>query len=198
MGDHANHQYSKIDSTPQTLRQDSAAARFQGTGLAGKRLLVKDGNDPDDVLHRRQQSTDPATTQIQPGPGRSLQEQAQRKATASREVVSVITRTRLITISKFDPVRPLRAERKAPSPPSLAAARVPFTKPNSPGDVIKEDKPSVRGTESQASAAAVRPERRISSMNEAQIMEKLRSVVNSADPAQRYAKIKKVGQGYVP
>ena len=32
-------------------------------------------------------------------------------------------------------------------------------------------------------------------MNEAQIMEKLRSVVSSADPAQRYSKIKKVGQG---
>ena len=35
----------------------------------------------------------------------------------------------------------------------------------------------------------------MSGMNEAQIMEKLRSVVNSADPSQQYAKLKKVGQG---
>jgi protein-serine/threonine kinase len=32
-------------------------------------------------------------------------------------------------------------------------------------------------------------------MNEAQIMEKLRSVVSSEDPSQLYSKIKKVGQG---
>jgi protein-serine/threonine kinase len=34
-------------------------------------------------------------------------------------------------------------------------------------------------------------------MSEAQIMEKLRSVVSPDDPSQLYSKIKKVGQGYV-
>lgn len=34
-------------------------------------------------------------------------------------------------------------------------------------------------------------------MNEAQIMDKLRSVVSADDPSTMYAKIKKVGQGYV-
>jgi len=38
-------------------------------------------------------------------------------------------------------------------------------------------------------------ERRISTMTEAQIMEKLRSVVSSGDPTSIYSKIKKVGQG---
>ncbi|PWN26201.1 Pkinase-domain-containing protein [Jaminaea rosea] len=38
-------------------------------------------------------------------------------------------------------------------------------------------------------------ERRISTMSEAQIMEKLRSVVSPEDPNQLYSKIKKVGQG---
>nr|CAG8447718.1 10540_t:CDS:2 [Entrophospora candida] len=39
------------------------------------------------------------------------------------------------------------------------------------------------------------PEKRISTMTEAQIMEKLRSVVTQGDPTSIYSKIKKVGQG---
>jgi hypothetical protein len=45
--------------------------------------------------------------------------------------------------------------------------------------------------------AAPAPERRISTLNEAQIMEKLRSVVSKNDPSLVYAKIKKIGQGCV-
>jgi hypothetical protein len=40
-------------------------------------------------------------------------------------------------------------------------------------------------------------EKRISTMSEPQIMEKLRSVVSPKDPSTIYAKIKKVGQGWV-
>lgn len=40
-------------------------------------------------------------------------------------------------------------------------------------------------------------EKRISNMNESQIMGKLRSVVSVEDPTFLYSKIKKVGQGYV-
>ena len=48
----------------------------------------------------------------------------------------------------------------------------------------------------QSSAAATqRPEKRISAMNEAQIMAKLRTVVSNEDPSLLYSKIKKVGQG---
>ncbi|KAF9190346.1 Protein kinase [Haplosporangium sp. Z 767] len=45
------------------------------------------------------------------------------------------------------------------------------------------------------SAPKVVVERRISTMTEAEIMEKLRSVVSSGDPSTLYSKIKKVGQG---
>lgn len=38
-------------------------------------------------------------------------------------------------------------------------------------------------------------ERRISTLSEAQIMDRLRTVVSKEDPATLYAKIKKVGQG---
>ena len=52
-----------------------------------------------------------------------------------------------------------------------------------------------------AAAALEKPkvekEKRISTMNEAQIMEKLRSVVSQDDPKALYSKIRKVGQGCV-
>ena len=51
-----------------------------------------------------------------------------------------------------------------------------------------------------AAAALEKPkekEKRISTMTEVQIMEKLRQVVSDDDPKLLYSKIKKVGQGYV-
>nr|ACZ81460.1 Ste20 [Kwoniella heveanensis] len=56
-------------------------------------------------------------------------------------------------------------------------------------------KPATPVAASTPQAQSARPERRISTMNEAQIMDKLRSVVSNEDPAQLYSKIKKVGQG---
>jgi hypothetical protein len=74
------------------------------------------------------------------------------------------------------PVRPLQPAKKLqqgppPAPSSGAATR---------GDEKPVTKPS---------------EKRISTMSEPQIMEKLRSVVSPKDPSTIYAKIKKVGQG---
>ncbi|KAH9916307.1 Pkinase-domain-containing protein [Epithele typhae] len=55
------------------------------------------------------------------------------------------------------------------------------------------------GSVAAAAAALEKPkvekEKRISTMNEAQIMEKLRSVVSADDPKLLYSKIRKVGQG---
>jgi protein-serine/threonine kinase len=53
-----------------------------------------------------------------------------------------------------------------------------------------------------AAAALEKPkpkevEKRISTMTEAQIMEKMRSVVDPGDPKMLYSKIKKIGQGCV-
>ena len=60
--------------------------------------------------------------------------------------------------------------------------------------------PPVDGGVAAAAAALEKPkavEKRISTMSEAQIMDKLRSVVSSDDPKTLYSTIKKVGQGYV-
>jgi len=60
--------------------------------------------------------------------------------------------------------------------------------------------PPLDGGVAAAAAALEKPksvEKRISTMSEAQIMDKLRSVVCSDDPKALYSTIKKVGQGYV-
>ncbi|KAK8846722.1 hypothetical protein IAR55_005809 [Kwoniella newhampshirensis] len=93
--------------------------------------------------------------------------------------------------------RPLVAERKAPpTPRAPAPARIADTKADPKVFAHKEAevKPIVPAV-STVHTAVPRTERRISTMNEAQIMEKLRSVVSNNDPAQLYSKIKKVGQG---
>ena len=65
----------------------------------------------------------------------------------------------------------------------------------------KPPKPSApAGGVAAAAAALEKPkekEKRISTMTEVQIMEKLRQVVSDDDPKLLYSKIKKVGQGYV-
>jgi protein-serine/threonine kinase len=54
-----------------------------------------------------------------------------------------------------------------------------------------------QGSVAAAAAALEKPkEKRISTMTEVQIMEKLRNVVCDDDPKLLYSKIKKVGQGY--
>ena len=67
--------------------------------------------------------------------------------------------------------------------------------------VIGGDKAQASGGQGVAAAAAAleksdKPkEKRISTMTEVQIMEKLRSVVDDSDPKLIYSKIKKIGQG---
>ncbi|CBQ71149.1 probable Cla4-p21-activated kinase [Sporisorium reilianum SRZ2] len=70
----------------------------------------------------------------------------------------------------------------------------------SPASMVRRPSDDGRGqgasspASSQASSSRL-AERRISTMSEAQIMEKLRSVVSQDDPNMLYSKIKKVGQG---
>ncbi|KAG0325887.1 Protein kinase, partial [Dissophora globulifera] len=73
------------------------------------------------------------------------------------------------------------------------------------GNSQSNNKPAIATRPAVADAAAalngdngppkVAVERRISTMTEAEVMEKLRSVVSSGDPSTLYSKIKKVGQG---
>lgn len=90
------------------------------------------------------------------------------------------------------PVKPLQTTKKLPKDGDRAPpAAVTVTAP-------KDEPPS--GSVAAAAAALEKPkekERRISTMTDGQIMEKLRSVVCPDDPKALYSKIKKIGQGYV-
>lgn len=98
----------------------------------------------------------------------------------------------------------LVAERKAPPPP-----RPPITASKSSSDTrgtpqkpdalppAPRTKPDVATPANASSTPTRQVERRISTMNEAQIMDKLRSVVSTDDPSEMYHRIKKVGQGCV-
>ncbi|THH02373.1 hypothetical protein EW026_g489 [Hermanssonia centrifuga] len=83
------------------------------------------------------------------------------------------------------PVKPLQPKKPLPSNALAPALMV----------TEADDK---NGSVAAAAAALEKPkvqEKRISTMNEAQIMEKLRNVVSDDDPRQLYSKIRKVGQG---
>ncbi|CAG8484139.1 3377_t:CDS:10, partial [Scutellospora calospora] len=80
-----------------------------------------------------------------------------------------------------------------------ASSQGPVTPNQPPQQAVqlpKQQAPSQAPSPSKQSAPKKSaPEKRISTMTEAQIMEKLRSVVSPGDPTALYSKIKKVGQG---
>lgn len=79
------------------------------------------------------------------------------------------------------PVKPLQPAKKLPQPD---------------GPKVTIQAPEKEQGVAAAAAALEKPkEKRISTMTEVQIMEKLRSVVSDDDPKTLYSKIKKVGQG---
>ncbi|KAF8272683.1 hypothetical protein EI94DRAFT_206094 [Lactarius quietus] len=87
------------------------------------------------------------------------------------------------------PVKPLQTTKKLPQPGGITAIV--------DGD---DSKATAGGGVAAAAAALEKPkpkeiEKRISTMTEAQVMDKMRSVVDSADPKLLYSKIKKIGQG---
>jgi hypothetical protein len=84
------------------------------------------------------------------------------------------------------PVKPLQPVKKTTAP------AVTVTQPEEDGGI----EAAAAALEKQSEKPKER-EKRISTMTEAQIMEKLRSVVSQDDPKLLYSKIRKVGQGYV-
>ncbi|WWD22031.1 hypothetical protein CI109_106519 [Kwoniella shandongensis] len=161
-----DYQPPAMPTLPNQSRTISAAAtRFEGVGLAGQQQQQQ---------QRRDEQSSTASAHIIPN------RQQPRQPTETRET------------------RPLVAERKAPPPPRAAGP----SRPSEPKIGTKlatatsdNDVKAIVPAERPIQPAAPRTERRISTMNEAQIMEKLRSVVSPEDPAQLYSKIKKVGQG---
>ncbi|KAI0702570.1 Pkinase-domain-containing protein [Earliella scabrosa] len=86
------------------------------------------------------------------------------------------------------PVKPLQPAKKPQGPKEPPALTVTGT-----GD--EERSGGVAAAAAALEKPKVEKEKRISTMNEAQIMEKLRSVVSADDPKALYSKIRKVGQG---
>ena len=103
----------------------------------------------------------------EPSPGsRQQQQQQARPPAATKQQVQPQSQTTRIPAPAAPTVKPLNVPAKAM--PAKEA-------------VIKQERKETQ--------------RRISNMTEAQVMEKLRSVVSPTDPNQLYTKIKKVGQG---
>ena len=111
---------------------------------------------------------------------------------------------------QITPVKPSPATTQ-PSTESASGATAtapPSVKPLQPAKKLAQEGTKVtiqapekdQGSVAAAAAALEKPkekEKRISTMTEVQIMEKLRNVVSDDDPKLLYSKIKKVGQGYV-
>ncbi|KAH9916384.1 Pkinase-domain-containing protein [Epithele typhae] len=86
------------------------------------------------------------------------------------------------------PVKPLQPAKKPMGPKDQPAVTI-------TGSGDDERNGSVAAAAAALEKPKVEKEKRISTMNEAQIMEKLRSVVSADDPKLLYSKIRKVGQG---
>ncbi|WWC87194.1 uncharacterized protein L201_002080 [Kwoniella dendrophila CBS 6074] len=184
-----DYQQPPVPTLPPPSRATSAAAtRFEGVGLGGQQTQQIQQTQRD-----RTSAAIQSNHQSNSIPKPSQHHQSQQPIPEPRET------------------RPLVAERKAPPPPRPAAPPrqakkaerqpAPPTPDHNQETVTRpppasQSKPQPQApAQAQTPAPSARPEKRISTMNEAQIMEKLRSVVSNEDPAQLYSKIKKVGQG---
>ncbi|ORY22445.1 kinase-like domain-containing protein [Naematelia encephala] len=188
------YQPAPIPSLPSQGRtSSSAASRFEGVGLAGQQKQLQQQQQGPQLQLRQQQ-------QQQQGEKENLQPLLQSAPVPLRQA------SRQLSDPSRDPAlekpRQLVAERKAPAPPRHPGpSSAPLVQPRvDPKPAVRMPEPKSEPTSAAAEPASApvagpRTERRISTMNEAQIMSKLRSVVSNEDPGQLYSKIKKVGQG---
>ncbi|WVQ97785.1 hypothetical protein IAU59_004899 [Kwoniella sp. CBS 9459] len=180
------YQPPAMPSLPAQSRTASVAAtRFEGVGLGGHPQHQREVRQPVNTGV-------PAPTQVRSHPQHSALDRSEVCDPAYTAASRADNGYKVATT-------PLVAERKAPPPPSTVNAPIRSTEPRQDikAPAKQEIKPKTVPTHESGvvQAQTTRPERRISTMNEAQIMDKLRSVVSSEDPAQLYSRIKKVGQG---
>ncbi|CAK9780710.1 unnamed protein product [Cutaneotrichosporon oleaginosum] len=175
-----------------------------------QQMMQSDYPPPSAQISERQQPS--SAPRFVDGTGFRMQQSSQPQTTPKEAHPAPPSYPRQMDVardeSKQQPKPQLSAGRVAPAPPRPPAAPsskateqkvAPSVAPKAPSSQ-QRSKPAETGstpaTPTAAAPAASRPaERRISTMNEAQIMDKLRSVVSSDDPHSLYAKIKKVGQG---
>ncbi|RIB25878.1 kinase-like domain-containing protein [Gigaspora rosea] len=144
--------------------------------------------DPDSSRNNSQQVTPPNRPPITPRPPNTLPVQQQSIPQSSQRVPQQSNNYQqpppsLVPMSQQQPANYSSSSQQSqqqrtpsPNPPQQQAAQ-----PPKPASKQQQKKPA--------------PEKRISTMTEAQIMEKLRSVVSPGDPTALYSKIRKVGQG---
>ncbi|KAH6883789.1 STE/STE20/PAKA protein kinase [Coprinopsis sp. MPI-PUGE-AT-0042] len=127
-------------------------------------------------------------------------EREQREREQDERRAQEATRPPLGPPSNLPPPTPSRSTAPAPGPAGALEGPPPVL-PLQPKKVQiqageKPSKPAPSGGVAAAAAALEKPkEKRISTMTEVQVMEKLRQVVSDDDPKLIYSKIKKVGQG---
>lgn len=197
---------------PQGVQLVSSRQGSQPHGHSGQT------HQPSQSLHARQPEQFPVPSRRAPEPTRPLI--AERKAPAppkpsgtERETDYRYAPPKEIQESKPEPSqRPaLQTVKSSPATPAPAASTGNLSEDATSGAVtttstrpLQPQKKTTQGPPPAPSSGAatsndVKPpktsEKRISTMSEPQIMEKLRSAVSSADPSTLYAKIKKVGQG---
>ncbi|EIW68693.1 hypothetical protein TREMEDRAFT_71885 [Tremella mesenterica DSM 1558] len=175
MGDAGpSYQPTSVPALPPSGRSNSSAAgRFEGVGLAGKQIQDR---SPQEIIH----ALDQQASRREAGQTRPLQPQRALKQDTGK-------------LESTAP-RSLLAERTAPAPPRAPPASRIVEPKASRSDAITPEAVAAPPPQIPAPASG-RAERRISTMSEAQIMDKLRSVVRPEDPSQLYSRIKKVGQG---
>ncbi|KAK4689774.1 serine/threonine-protein kinase CLA4, partial [Tremellales sp. Uapishka_1] len=171
LGQNDNTQVPSLPSQASSSRStNNNATRFEGVGLGGQQQPPQPLQTP-----QHQQPSREMKPSIPAAPARPPRQQEPYRA-------------------EIKETKPLVADRKAPPPPRAAGPSKPVAeKPRPPPEA--KSKPAPEPQQQVPAPSTQRPERRISTMNEVQIMEKLRSVVSPDDPSLLYSKIKKVGQG---
>lgn len=123
-----------------------------------------------------------------------------------QEEENMVTRPPILQSSKSAPGAPITSVQQPQQPRQGANIVIPAIQPLQPTKKVQQQDKHIKqapidaavGGVAAAEAALTKPkEKRISTMTEVQIMEKLRSVVSEQDPKLLYSKIKKVGQGWV-
>ena len=123
-----------------------------------------------------------------------------------QEEENMVTRLPILQSSKSAPGAPITSVQQPQQPRQGANIVIPAIQPLQPTKKVQQQDKHIKqapidaavGGVAAAEAALTKPkEKRISTMTEVQIMEKLRSVVSEQDPKLLYSKIKKVGQGWV-
>lgn len=140
---------------------------------------------------------------------RERERERERQQLKEQQAVAAVS---AVAASERPPVAPSKSAPATSEPASQLAGAVDGTPPVKPLQTMKKKEPPAPdvtitapegedpGIAAAAEALQKKPkdkekEKRISTMTEAQIMEKLRNVVSDDDPKTLYCKIKKVGQG---